>query len=69
MVQYCLDTAITFHLISDSVENRITFFNKAVFKLANVLSLAYYDHIKKIILPVGIGSGRVDNIGYPNTYL
>ena len=63
IVQYCTDTTITSHLAADTQENRIILFNKAVFRLGELLSLSYYDHIKTIIFPVGIGrSGRVDNI-------
>ena len=63
ITKYCQDEAVTSHLTSDTEENRVHFFKRAIFNLAKLLCSIDYYHIKKIIFPCGIGhSGKVDNI-------
>ena len=63
IVQYCPDTAVTSHLTLDTQEKRIVHFTLSAIRLAEQLSLSYYDRVKTVIFPVGIGrSGKVDNI-------
>ena len=63
LVKNCSDLTITPRLANDTLENRVSFFNTAMYKLAVQMRESEYDSIKHIIIPVGIGRrGRVDGI-------
>ena len=63
IIKSCPDAAITSHLKKDSMENRVNYFNKCMFNLAQLLRTLEYSYIKNIIIPVGIGrSAKVDDI-------
>ena len=50
----------------DTIENRLTYFNRRLFFLVSLLKKEEYLEIKKIILPIGIGRGLVDDIWLKN---
>ena len=61
IVKNCTDVLITSRLASDTLENRVSFFNNAMYKLSVRMRNVENDRIKKIMIPVGIGRrGRVD---------
>lgn len=63
IAKYCRDTTISDRLAADTKDNRILYFNKAIYNLSNQLASEKFSHLKKVILPVGIGrSGKVDMI-------
>ena len=68
MLRKCTDATITDMLEGDTVENRINNFNKCLYKLSTRLARPEYVHVKKVILPAGIGRSGVDDI-WLNRYL
>ena len=46
----------------DTIENRLIYFDISPFPLGRMMKQIEYIRIKKIILPIGIGRGGVDEI-------
>ena len=46
----------------DTIGNRLTYFNRSLFLLGRMMKQIEYINTKKIILPIGIGRGGVDEI-------
>ena len=68
IIRKCEDTSLIHHLRMDTIENRISYFNRSLFFLATLLKKEEYFEIKKIILPIGIGRGVVDDIWLKKYY-
>ena len=58
----CEQESFAHHLRVDMIENRLTYFNRSVFLLGRMMKQIEYINIMKIILPIGIGRGSVDEI-------
>ena len=57
------DVLYTSRLENDSLQNRIIYFDKCLLKLASYLKNSEFNHIKRVIIPAGIGrQGKMDNI-------
>ena len=62
IVGNCEQESFAHHLRMDTIENRLTYFNRRLFFLGRMMKQIEYISIKKIILPIGIGHGGVDEI-------
>ena len=62
IVRNCEQESFAHHLHMDTIENRLTNFNKSLFLLGRMMKQIEYISIKKIILPISIGRGGVDEI-------
>ena len=63
LLKRCHDYSVVAHLEEDTIENRIKYFNKCLFQLSlQMVKSPEYEHVKKFILPVGIGRRGVDDI-------
>ena len=60
VLKTCHQESFTNRLRRDTLDQRVRNFNKCLFSLANKLKSTEYKYISKIILPIGIGRGMVD---------
>ena len=57
------DFLYTSRLENDTLQNRIIYFDKCLLKLASYLKKDEFNHIKRVVIPAGIGrQGKMDNI-------
>ena len=70
IIRKCEETSLIHHLRMDTIENRLSYFNRSLFFLASLLKKKKeYFEIKKIILPICIGRGVVDDIWLKKYYI
>ena len=61
-VRYCEQESFAPHLRMDTIENRLIYFKRSLFLLGRMMKQTNYIGVKKIILPIGIGQGGVDEV-------
>ena len=63
IVRSCEEESFTRHLRMDTIDNRLIHSNRSLFFfLATLMKQEEYTEVEKIILPIGIGRGAVDEI-------
>ena len=63
LLRTCPQESFTNRLRQDTTENRITYFNRSLFKLSVRMKSDEFDHVKTVVIPVGIGRrGKADEV-------